>query len=131
MTPCNLSITRNNHDVISLQITDERSRVRVATVELSPHVLAMALTGRADMKADLTRYCSPEEAALIGREKSTERVQCPRYTDKNLQRSLVHTHFAESGLANDGWVLQNDGCTSQQAGDHHTYIIARWETADE
>jgi hypothetical protein len=94
-----ITITRNSSDTIRVAIRDSASRTQFVTVEMSPHDFAMALTGLAEVEANVS-VCG---LANVGKFKVSEARQATYpgscHDKKELERWLLE-HCKE-----EGWII--------------------------
>ncbi len=92
-----LTISRRSDDRIFIQIRDEASRNKFLEVEVSPEMLAMALTGLSEVECSFG-VCGLD---VVGMQRQTERRRavCPL---KTYDRDQLRTWLREN-CAEDGW----------------------------
>lgn len=111
-----LTIGRGSDDLIRIRIKDESSRVQFATLSISPHDFAMAVTGLSEINVD----CECHGLGHVGKQKIVE----PRtavYKGSNLDRAFLSAWLLEnrqekgwsinSYLGSQGSITSTDGGT--------------------
>ena len=127
-TVVTLGVSRTNNNVVNLQISDAHSGDRLTEVKISLENYALLLTGLHGVQA----IASVNEGCNIAKKRTTERVLMPKVNsyDKDVIKEAVHKHFEEN-YKDSGWVLQNDGTSSQQPLlESHQYVIKCYENVE-
>ena len=126
-----VSITRDNHHKVWIEIDDGLSGCVVLRVKMELEDYAKMITGLSYMPAKWEVTPNDKVLAKIRKRKEIKRVYCSftkagydEYREK--QGAEVQRHFDESGLADDGWEIDSYGLTTQQHGEEHEYMIARY-----
>lgn len=123
------SITRRtdcegNHS-FCIEIKCDSSGLLMTRTFITAELLSLALSGFSSQPSE-TEFIQCN-AANFGKEREVQTISCDmRDHDKEMQRKYVAAHFAESGLANEGWEIHSDGTNTQQNGIHHRYTIKRF-----
>ena len=123
-----VSISRNNHNMVTIRIEDEDSRNQVVAVEMDLESYGKLLTGLAHVPAQVTHSIHPDDAWKLGKKKITERVEVDTngVYRKDEIKEMVRQDHALRGLYEDDWFIYSDGTTTQQRGNLHQYIIAKY-----
>lgn len=103
-----ITISRNNHNAMSVHMRDELSGIEFARIELSPHDFCMALTGLAEVEGKLT--CQGLE--YVGKKRITEQrsIVCPL---KSYTKREELSKWLEENAQEEGWLLISYlGCQS-------------------
>ena len=125
----NISISRTNRDEVVVRIEDEHSGDRILELTLTPAAYGLLCTGLYGIKG----FMEVNTSANIAKEREVRTIvaeDIKRYQDKELTASLVLEHFEKSGLANEGWMISDNGTRSQQNNSKgHYYSIKRYVPA--
>jgi hypothetical protein len=108
-----ISISRSSRDLVHIRIEDEHSGDKILELDLTLSAYGLLCTGLSGVKGVM----EVNTDAKIAMDRLTKTVVTPdikKYQDKALTSSLVEAHFKESNLADDGWILFDDGTRSQQ-----------------
>lgn len=114
----NVTISRNNHDEVTIRFRCEASRVEFATLTLSLEAYAEAITGLSEVQGEL-QVVSLEH---VGKNRITERrsIKCPlKWVEKNSYASWLKENAQE-----EGWTLNTHlgSQNSIQHRDDHTIL---------
>lgn len=123
-----VTISRNNHDEISIEIIDESSGLHIIKVHMTPDQFAKAVTGVSFQHADITNPPTEYIVNNIGKSRETKDFivdKVKSYKEED-QQDAVMASFNSSGLSADGWELFDDGTRSQQPTDRHRATIRRF-----
>jgi len=123
-TVANMSLSRDNKNNILLTIEDGHSGDRVIRINMDTHDFAMLVTGMSGIKG-VAEY---NEKANIAKKREVKKVSIDidGRLSKDQMSDLVDKDYIEN-YALDGWVLHNNGATSQQnTQNKHNYTIKRY-----
>lgn len=111
----------SGRDTVLLQVEDEHSGDRIMEVSLSLKELGLLITGLHGVKGTATIF-----DANVAKKRETKRVYCNKVEsyNKEVQRQAVQEDFLQ--YKEWGWVMQSDGCSSQQNKERHEYVIKRY-----
>lgn len=128
--PVQITISRDSHDRIGIELKDPRAVVRFAKVYLTPHDFVMALTGMAAIE------CEGDLMALekVGKVRILEpRTKvCPDQSISCDRRKLEQ--WLTENAQEDGWELNNylgsqDSTFQAPNGVGLRYSVSRWVEA--
>ncbi|GAA0586370.1 hypothetical protein ACFQH5_20455 [Halomonas salifodinae] len=114
----------DGREVMTIKVIDTTSRLPVVEFDMPLDDFMKCLTGQAEMPAEVTRFTPEDKRNFLGMTRVNRTVECGRVHGKEEQREVVLRHFA---TLEPGWYLFSDGTGSQQRGEHHQYIVHRWE----
>lgn len=120
-----LGMSRSNQNKVVITINDAHSGDFILDAKMSLEDAAKFLTGTHGVSAD-GRF---NDKGNIAKEREVKTVSCARIDgyNKDLQRDLVEKDF-NTYWREEGWLLHNDGTSSQQRGDKHNYVIKKYTT---
>ncbi|MEE8234287.1 MAG: hypothetical protein V3R41_06380, partial [Gammaproteobacteria bacterium] len=120
-----VDITRKNQNdgVINLTVTDGRSKIRIIEIEMELTEFALALTGRSDCAATITKPPSTVVLQHLGKTKETKRIHVNWNRFSGTKKQLEKLIAPE--LVN-GWTVWSNGIRSQQNGSGHVVILCRY-----
>ncbi len=130
-----VSITRRGmtkgDGVVSIQITDKESRLRVIEVEMEMIEFAEAITGLSYCKAEC--FFAPNQFIIdnIGKKREVKDIFVERsglYGEKD--NEIIRQSVEDSGELVDGWMIHSDGCNTQQHGMKHKVVLYRFVDAE-
>ena len=109
-------------NVVRIELKDELSRIRIATIELPLEDFAMGIFGLAALPCDIE--IDKEKLQHIGNNRVTRLVCCERVFERDGQLEIILRDFEEK-YSNE-WELLYDGIGTKQDGDQHKYTIAKY-----
>lgn len=125
-----VTISRNSSDEIHIEVIDQKSKVRFVRVKLTPHDLAMALTGLSmiDTSAEVVGL------DVVGKLKvsKSRTVECPLDTHDRVKLR----DWLEQNCQEDGWFLdsflgaQSSVGRSKDGGVQLNYRVYRYVEQD-
>ncbi len=129
-TVVSVGISRDNRNVVTLQIEDAHSGDNIIKVDFSLEEIGLLLTGLHGVKGVATY----NELAHIAMNREVKKVSCDKVpyalSRKEDQINIVNKDFITTWEPL-GWSLQNDGCSSQQNDNLHNYTIKRYVPVDD
>jgi hypothetical protein len=117
-----ISISRSNKDLVYVRIDDEHSGDKILELALTLQAYGLLCTGLGGVKG-VMEVNTDAKVAMDRLTKTVVTQDIKKYQDKTLTSSLVQEHFKQSNLADEGWILFDDGTRSQQnykEGYHYT-----------
>jgi hypothetical protein len=123
-----VTISRNSHDVIHIQIKDTASGARFVEVHMTPEDFAMAITGLSEIEAP----AFVRDLHVVGQNKITEprTVVCPLDThEKEVLRAWVQEHCQEPGWQLSAYLGSQTSVAYNHADRTNTlrYSVYRYE----
>ena len=123
-----ISVLRNSHDEVIIEIEDKNSRARFVRVTMSPHDFAMAVTGLSDINV------SAEVVGLdvVGKKKVVEKrtAECPLKTyDKEILKKWLTDNCQEEGWKLDSYLGAQSSVKLISGGEgvYLNYRVYRYE----
>ena len=123
-----ISISRNNHDEIGIEIKDDKSGLRIIEVKMDLESFALAITGLSYSPAKIDFKPTQFIIDNIGKKREVKSFFVDKVSsyEKADQEEKVDFEFNKSGLAEDGWMIHGYGTSSQQPGKQHRANIYRF-----
>lgn len=126
-----VTIGRRNmgdESVIAISIGDRSSGLTVTEIIMTMENFALALTGLSYCKAEYQFKPNQFTIDNICKDRETKSILLnkPDTYQKNEQKADIKKQIEESGELVDGWMIFNDGCSSQQPGDKHKANLYRF-----
>lgn len=123
-----ITISRHSNDTIVIELRDETSRVKFASLEMTPADFAMALTGLAAVPGVL----KVSNLKLVGLQKEMEsRSTVVEYAGYGTDAKETYIALIEDGLT-DGWEMHDSLSSKSSVVPNHdgtvtlNYHVSRW-----
>jgi hypothetical protein len=120
-------------DYISINITDDTTRLHIIRINMAFEDLAKALTGQGEMPAKLDRWCG-KGAAHLGRtyEEKSLHVPEPRVylPPDRLYAYVIRSHKVTSAIRN-GWVIDGTNIGSRREARTVTVFMRRYDKGED
>lgn len=125
-TIVSMGMSRCSNGIVELRIEDQHSGDRILNISMSLEELGLLVTGLHGVKGKADVY-----PANIAMKRKVQEVYCDRIgsCNKDDQRHEVYNDFSSYYELN-GWELHSDGCSTQQRGERHKYIIKRYVSVE-
>lgn len=134
---CKVTISKKNltsgEQAITISIKDSISSVNIIEVGLTMEDFSQCLTGLAYSPAKYYYLVPEENVKNIGKVKLLKdmKVDVSGLTYSDEKESRVWDDFENGPEYRDGWMIWDDGTTTQQNGKLHNYSIYKYVTYDE
>jgi hypothetical protein len=113
---------------INISVEDRSTGLPILEVAIDMKEFATCITGLAYCKCDVKRVPNAFILDNIGKEKEIASlyVEKPTSYDRDSRKKTIEKSIQDSGRLVDGWMVWQDGTTSQQNGEKHEVILYRY-----